>query len=79
MLTPRKWYLLVLLRWSVAIVLWLAGWWLIYSSRIGWVLKVFLDIVVTGLIGGVLLMGPASYAGYQRLARRIAEQHEKIL
>jgi hypothetical protein len=77
MLTPRKWYSLVLLRWGAGIVLWSAGWWLIYSSSMSWGWKVFLEIPVTGLIGGLLLMGPASYADYQRVARRIAEQHGK--
>lgn len=65
-MSPGRWYALTALRLIVAVglVVLLTRW--LYATGLATWLKVLLDVVVIGgIVGGSLVIGPVSYRGYR--------------
>lgn len=71
------WYGLLVLRWVVAALVGVLGLWLVYNLPIPyWASVVFDAVLVTGVLGGTIAMGPVTYKQYQALRARVARESE---
>lgn len=73
MLSRTQWYVFVFLKWAVTLSIGGLAWWFIHSSGLPLWARILADVLIAGILIGVVVMGPDSYGGYQKLAYRFKQ------
>jgi hypothetical protein len=75
--TKLRWYSVQMVRWLSAVIAVIGGLWVVYRLPVPHWAQLILDaVLVTGVIGGSLVMGPVTYTGHQALKGKLREGRE---